>query len=378
MAGAGDESPGAAGRSNDDLAPATARGLWRTEIALRVRELCHQLRAAEAGGAGGSDGGNGGDAGGGGAAVAVAVAASTGGQLDVAVVKVVPPGHPDELRRECHAEAAGQALDDATDAIGGRALPERIHDWWTGRAITAGWEAVHQAEAELVAIGSDGDALATLPRLRVWMRQVLSDKDQLKCYEEHFDTWVIARRPDRIVLRQAYEDAISANIDWHCRLRAFRNTLFAVAGGLLALLVGLGVWHALNASVVSLCETTNGTNTCFGGGDAPPAWTIFELELVGAVAGLLSGAFLLSRLKRPPSRYNLNAPQLMLKVVAGAAAAVFGVMIVQSQAGTDSTTVLLAYAGAFGFSQQLLTRLVDRRGDDLLKSQPDGKAPADD
>jgi hypothetical protein len=339
--------------------------MWRTEIALRVRELRHRLNAAANRPPGQIDGEGGGS---------MAIEGANGGDIDVVVSQLAPGEHRvDELRFEHHADAIEQALRDATAAIAPPRRGARIREWWTGEAVTAAWEAVHQAEAELIAIESDAENIAMLPRLRAWMRKVLTDRDQLDSYERDFDEWRRHKRPDPIVLRQAYEDTIGGNLDWHCGLRAFRNTIFWVAGALMALVVGLGLWHALNASVVSLCETASTGETCFGGRRDPVPWAVFELELVGAVGGLLSGAFALRALERPPARYDVFAPQLLLKAVVGAAAALFGVVLMQSTANVDSTTVLLAYAAVFGFAQQLLTRLVDQRGADLVKPQSDAR-----
>jgi hypothetical protein len=249
-----------------------------------------------------------------------------------------------------------------------------VREWASGEAITAAWESVHQAERELAAIETDAEALAALPQLRSWMRQVMSDRDLLGSYEQTFDDAVRAHRaPDRSTLRQAYQDAITANVDWHAGLRAFRNTLFCLGALLALVLVGLGVWHVLNAGVVPLCSSDS-RPTCFGtSGTTSPARVIFEIELVGMVGGLLGTAFLLGRLEQAPSRYNLLAPQIVLKAVGGAATALIGVLLVESElivapAGGRSTAVLLAYAALFGFSQQLLTQFVDRRASDLLSA----------
>jgi hypothetical protein len=79
-------------------------------------------------------------------------------------------------------------------------------------------------------------------------------------------------------------------------------------------------------------------------------------------------------MEHAPSRYNLLAPQVVLKASAGAATALIGVLLVVSHVivapvGGDSTAVLLAYAAVFGFSQQLLTQFVDKRGADLINPQ---------
>ncbi len=379
------------------------RGLWRTEIALRVSDLGARLALARAA-APAPDAQDGVDrdaadrAGAGrrglwrgrrrpdvGFLTLARVAGAVGGVGFASPASRVPDAaNPPAAAaapplaaavRDQHAAATQRALCDAVETITARhRLWRRVREWASGEAITAAWESVHQAERELAAIETDAEALAALPQLRSWMSQVMSDRDLLSSYEQTFDDAVRAHRaPDRSTLRQAYQDAITSNVDWHASLRAFRNTLFCLGALLALLLVGLGVWHVLNASVVPLCSSDS-RPTCFGtSGATSPARVIFEIELVGMVGGLLGTAFLLGRLEQAPSRYNLLAPQIALKAVGGAATALIGVLLVESElivapAGGRSTAVLLAYAALFGFSQQLLTQFVDRRASDLLSA----------
>lgn len=370
-----------ASRGNRDKVPSSAANLWRTEIALRVRELRHRLAAVCAAGEAAGAAASRGDAG---ETLAVAAHVDASG-LDVTMGRSGTPHAAPTMppaRRECHVKAVEEALDDADAAIeldrGARSWWPRVHAWWTGQKITAAWEAVHRAEAELAEIGSDADALAALPQLRTWMRQVLTDRDELAGYERAFDDAVKARTIDRTLLRQGYQDAIAANVDWHASMRTFRNILFSVAAALALLLLGLAVWHVANPAVVSLCRGTGRAAACFGEGSRPAGRALIEVLLVGAVGGLLSSAFLLGRMESAPTRYNLLIPQVVLKAVAGAATALVGVVLVISQivvapVGVQSTAALLAYAVAFGFSQQLLTQFVDRRGDDLLKPQQESR-----
>ena len=378
--------------------PGSMRGLWRTEIALRVSDLGARLALARAAApapaaedaAGREDAGRRGlwrgrrrpDVG---FLTLARVAGAVGGvgfaspatnapdAAKLPAAAAVPPLAAPV--RAQHAAATQRALEDAVATITARhGLWRRVREWASGEAITAAWESVHQAERELAAIETDAEALAALPQLRSWMRQVMSDRDLLSSYETTFDDAVRAHRaPARSTLRQAYQDAITSNVDWHASLRAFRNTLFGLGGLLALLLVGLGVWHVLNASVVPLCSSDS-RPICFGThGTTSPARVIFEIELVGMVGGLLGTAFLLGRMEQAPSRYNLLAPQIVLKAVGGAATALIGVLLVESElivapAGGRSTAVLLAYAALFGFSQQLLTQFVDRRASDLLSA----------
>ena len=328
--------------SDERIGPAEAGNLWRTEIALRVSELRHRLDAVCA-----------------------------------------PAAVADPALRACHVAATREALADAEAAIvlrrGAGSWWPRVHAWWTGQTITAAWESVHRAEAELVEISSDADALAALPKLRAWMRQVLTDRDELACYEKAFDEAVRAEAIDRTILRQAYQDTIAANVDWHSSMRTFRNILFSVAAVLALLLLGLAIWHAASPDVISLCRTVSGRTICFGEREQPAGHALLLILLMGAIGGLLSSAFLLGRMESAPSRYNLLIPQLTLKAVTGAATALAGVILIESHVivapvGGLSTAVLLAYALLFGFSQQLLTQYVDRRGVDLLKPQAESRA----
>jgi hypothetical protein len=352
----------------DDVDPEAAGSLWRTEIALRVRELRHRLVAVCAGDGDGEGGGE----------EIVAIAAQLGAEgVGVAIGTTGTTREAARLdgrRRACHIAATRQALEDANAAI--RLRPGsvgRVRRWWSGQTITAAWEAVHRAEAELIEISSRGDALATLPQLRAWMRQVLTDRDELACYEHELDEAVRARSVDPALLRRAYQDTITANVDWHSSMRTFRNVIFGVAGALGLLLLVLATWHAIDADVLSLCRR-GARPACFGEGARPVREALFEVLLVGALGGLLSSAFFLGKTERAPSRYNLLIPQIVLKAVAGAATALVGVILVKAHVfvapvGGSSTAVLLAYAAVFGFSQQLLTQFVDRRGVDLLKPQ---------
>ncbi|MGB2711380.1 MAG: hypothetical protein WBC33_07670 [Conexibacter sp.] len=305
------------------------RGQWRHEVAVRIRELEGRLAEAKA------------------------RRASEHSEVSKAQVAAV-----------------ARALKDAERAIAYDCCAlRRIQHWWTGAALTRAWESVHVAEAALVRISGPMDRAEAVPRLRAWLKLVLSSRDVLHRYEAHFDAWESSGRPDQIVLRQAYQTAIAANIEWHTSLRAFRNVLFYVAGGLLILLLVLAGWHAFDPDVLPLCEARDGASGGFCG--TAPWQSVLEVEFVGAFGGLLSSAFLIAKLEKPPARYNVLAPQIMLKAVAGAASALVGLLFLQSEVlvrpvDGRSTAALLTYAIVFGFSQQLVTQLIDRQSVSLL------------
>jgi len=273
--------------------------------------------------------------------------------------------------------AVGHLLDGAEAAA---AKPgwwgRRFAAWWSGSTIDYAWDSVQRAELALIDVVPEAELYGTVAPLLRWMRQVLPEREA-EAWREKLERWTSADRVQRDVLRQALGDVIAANRDWHSSLRAFRNVILCAATGLALLLVLLSGWHLANNSIVPLCPS-GGTAACFGGSSSGK--TVIEVELVGMLGGLLGSAFLLGKLRKPPARYNVLLPQIVLKAVTGAAAALVGVLFVQSGLVLSpphqdrSAAVLLAYAFTFGFSQQLLTQLVDRQSRTLLA--PPGKTAA--
>ena len=111
---------------------------------------------------------------------------------------------------------------------------------------------------------------------------------------------------------------------------------------------------------------TAATTTATGGSVGDYA----ELELWGALGGLVGAVVALRRLRgsrRPPG---LQIAQIVLKIPAGALLALFGVVLLQSGLLPLLTPAadgqLVAYAMLFGFVQETLTRAVDRHVAALL------------
>ncbi|HME02360.1 MAG TPA: hypothetical protein VKG38_04945 [Solirubrobacteraceae bacterium] len=284
--------------------------------------------------------------------------------------------NPHALAVQDYLEVGNGAIGPSEKRLLGRRWSE-IKDWWTGTSITAAWESVQGAEAELAEIESEEHVRSRLPRLWAWMQQAMTPAER-QPYKK-IEGWISDRTQpiDKALIRGAYQDVIRANNEVQASMRAFRNLLLAVSAGLFLLLVGIGTWHALNPAFIALCHD----GQCPGGSTHPVGETVFEVELVGGLAGLLGGAFLLRSFKNPPSRYNLLPGQILLKPVAGAATAIIAILLLQAgviveTTDASSTTTLLGYAALFGFSQELLTRLVDKRAGALANEQEEGKSSA--
>jgi hypothetical protein len=95
-----------------------------------------------------------------------------------------------------------------------------------------------------------------------------------------------------------------------------------------------------------------------------------QIELWGALGGTVGIIAALGRIPISISPSSLQVAQLILKPIAGAAVALLGVVLTQggifNQIQPVSTGAIAAYAGLFGFGQEFLTRLLDKRASSLV------------
>jgi hypothetical protein len=278
--------------------------------------------------------------------------------------------------------AVAKDLNRAEDAIYGRRPRFRfwlnVCAWWNGSEITTAWEAVHTAELALLSVESDEEVAVVVPRLLSWVERTMDKCTQREEHEkalkkaiENFTT------DDRAKVRAALADVIEANSNRYANVRAFRNNLILVTFVLLAVVVGVSVWHAASPHFISLCtETPEGElKHCLGGKDSKPSGAdVAMVAAMGALGGLLAIAFSFSETDVAPTRYDPKTWQAFLKPVTGAAVAIIAVLFLQSgfllEPSGETQSMFLAYAVLFGFSQQLLTRFVDKQAESLIT--PDG------
>lgn len=301
-------------------------------------------------------------------------------------VKAVKGGrrYSDKTSVKAVLSAVERDLDCADEAIrepGGlyRVWPN-LCAWWSGSEITTAWEAVHTAELALLSVESKEEVAVNIPRLLSWVERAMDKGPQREAHEEALrHAMKKFTEEDRMRVRAALADAIEANGDRYANVRAFRNNLILVTFALLAAVVGAAIWHGANAHFLSLCtETTpKGELTHCLGGESSKADGV-DVALVaamGALGGLLAIAFSFSESDVVPTRYDPKTWQTFLKPVTGAAVAIIAVLFLQSgfllKPSTETQSMFLAYAVLFGFSQQLLTRFVDKHADSLIT--PDGK-----
>jgi hypothetical protein len=291
------------------------------------------------------------------------------GELQRTSLEVSPADY--EVASQAIGEAREQAARPGLDPGPGR-LPwlrragRRAAAWWTGSDAEQAWAALHTASHALLTIESPEVVKSRLADLAAMVVTSLSPGDlrvtgYLRTLELLAPAEVKITPADRAQLRAIREACDNAADGGHADARTYRNTLIMV-GGLLALILG---------AVAVLAAGDTGFRSVFGGRPASPGpWFVLQLELVAALAGLASAAPGLRRYTGFQYAFGLPFVQALIKAVAGAAAGLLGVLLVQSslagvlrpQAGGS----VFAVAVTLGFGQYLLTRLMDQQARAVL------------
>ena len=250
-----------------------------------------------------------------------------------------------------------------------------ILNWFTGAPIEAAWIALHRAQQALVPLLSDAEVRAAALEARATLAlSPLDSKDPRgHDYQEQLDR-IVAQTgsigaDDRLALRKIEEFFHSRSDTDHGQIRTFRNILLILA---LALTFGLAIvtvaaWR--DPQAFSLCgPLASGQASCLVGG-APRSADILLIELVGGLGGLISAVFFLRGVIVSQAPYALPAALGVLKVPAGAATGLIGVMFLHhgllAVPSVDGPK-LLAFAAIFGFAQQAVTNFADTKGSELL------------
>lgn len=285
-------------------------------------------------------------------------------------------------------QIADTRLHEAKQALEASYKPHPWKYFYSGARIEQTWSCLHEAEHALLMI-LDEDALrARIPLIRGAVlksgmpndesRRALSGLTEM----EKPTTSLGNAERERLRAIRAYADS---RTDLEQRdVRAFRNVVLIFTLLLGAVLVIIAVAHALDRSVFSLCTSSDPAlkgDLCPSGGAKAGRFDVAEIELVGALGGLLAGIIPLSKARRLPGPYSIAVVLTTLKLFTGAAVAFLGVLLLQRSDLLPGLTRqrgshVLAYAAFFGLAQQVLTGLVDRRAGELTSTSETGQATA--
>jgi hypothetical protein len=112
---------------------------------------------------------------------------------------------------------------------------------------------------------------------------------------------------------------------------------------------------------------------------APPWPTIWQIELVGALGGLLAGVTALRALEGFAGPFGLPIVMATLKIPTGALTGLLGALWMQNSVFAvfkpQEGLKILAYVALFGFAQQAFTTFADRQAGQLL-GEARGTQPA--
>ncbi|MCW2938523.1 MAG: hypothetical protein JWN00_1508 [Actinomycetia bacterium] len=176
---------------------------------------------------------------------------------------------------------------------------------------------------------------------------------------------------DRRCLAAALEAGFEAAAESRDAVRHFVRML---AGAALVFAVVLGSFTVVavwKPDAVPLCVKTVGPPCPSTSGHKPTWGDIPLIELLGIVGAAMAGARALSGMAiNSMSYFSLPVVHALLKLLFGAATAVVGTLFVTAGLITTikptTSLEILSYAVIFGYAQQILTGLIDRRANVLL------------
>jgi hypothetical protein len=199
------------------------------------------------------------------------------------------------------------------------------------------------------------------------------------------DAAILAQLPlpeRRAVLRRAIEDGYDASDRQHERLRSFRN-IVVISALSIAVLVGITIALVVkNPTWMPLCfETPTPSQPPLlncptaSGVTEPQSTDIIVIALMGLLGGALAAALSIRNLRGTSTPYDVPVALATLKIPLGAFTAIVGLVAIQGEfipglSALDSQEQILAYALILGFGQQVFTRTLDRRAQDLLEAMP--------
>lgn len=298
-------------------------------------------------------------------------------QLDAARQTALEP------REEVIADGIGELIESARRAAYRvDPVPRRWTNWWRGTLVEAAYLNLHSARAQIVDLYDEYELRAEIPPAVARAQQTLHRDDPRRTSAVQ----LLSAEPfqadlARPVLRRLIGDSYEKSDLEHAQLRSFRNIVLLAAVAMLALVVATVIVVANQPSWMPLCFTADGGGQvcATGTGRGPRPSDIVMVSLLGALGGMLSSAVSIRNLKGTSTPYDVPVALAMLKVPLGAFTAFLALVAIRGGfvpglSSLDSQEQILAYALVFGFAQQALSRLLDRRAQTLMEGLPGGTA----
>jgi hypothetical protein len=282
---------------------------------------------------------------------------------------------PGQLTLEC-AALIERCLRRAREAlVRPQSVPERIRDWSSGARPEIAWGALHEAGQLIFEHQPPETVFAQVPEVAASVASNLKDGDPRKINYLKILAAAEAKEPgeisnnDQASIARIRRTSDSASDAAHGNVRGYRNLLLALGIGLMIVVATMAILHAIIPSFLD-----------FGahhGSDAPEIWAI---EVAGFFGGSIAAVLALSRLETVTGPYSLSGYQALLRVPMAGAVSLFGILLLQSNSLGALKPVygleLYAYAIFFGYAQEPLLRMIDKRAATVLESARSKDDPA--
>ncbi|MFE7271688.1 hypothetical protein [Streptomyces sp. NPDC057623] len=208
----------------------------------------------------------------------------------------------------------------------------------------------------------------------------------------HQDDLPPLKESERETVLDTLAAANQARINKSLRIRSFVRIVTIVCTGLTVAAAAVAVMGAVRPDAVPLCfvpQTSEGDyftvcplgvapwgSPAFPNTKAVDVADYFVVEIIGLVSAGLSAATALRHMRGTTTPYNVSLVLAALKLPTGALTAPLGLLFIRGGfvpglTALDSSAQIVAWAIVFGYSQQVLTRLVDNQAKSILGDPQD-------
>lgn len=263
-------------------------------------------------------------------------------------------------------------------------IPGRLANWWRGTLVEAAYRNMHSARSAMLDLYTDAELRAEIPMVVARANATLHRDDPRRSTIAELSALPTARLRPR--MRRLVGDSYEKLDLEHAQLRSFRNIVLLATAFLFVCVVVTLLFVYVNPTWVPLCfETaTANVNACpsrMAAGAGPTGPDILVATAMGGLGGAFAAVLSIRNLKGTANPYDVPVALAVLKFPLGAMTAILGLVAIKGGfapglSNLDNQGQILAYALLFGFSQQALSRLLDKRAQDLLEGLPGGDAAA--
>lgn len=260
-------------------------------------------------------------------------------------------------------------------------IPGRLANWWRGTLVEAAYRNMHSARSALFDLYTEAELRAEIPMVVARANSTLHRDDPRLATVAELSALPPSRLRPR--MRRLVGDSYERLDLEHGQLRSFRNIVLMAAAFLLCCVAVTIGFICAHPSWIPFCfDSTADLVSCPSRmtEGATPSWPdVLVVTGMGALGGAFAATLSIRNLKGTSTPYDVPVALAVLKVPMGALTAILGLVAIKGGfapglSNLDNQGQVLAYALLFGFSQQALSRLLDKRGSDLLEGLPGGEA----